>query len=127
MLVQSEIVLDSGVRITIEGRPAQGTKHEVLFGALRDTGEAVVVKLEGVAGALARESAALEYLAARGGPVPQLKATGLTDVSGERVNCLVVKRQDGTAPTSRDGWRRMGRAAGAPGRAGERDRPATRA
>lgn len=110
--MRSDIVLDSGLSITIEGRPPQGTKHEVLFRVLRDTGEAVVVKLEGISGALAREGAALEYLAARGGPVPELKAIGLTDVAGEGVPCMVVKRQEGAAPTSRDGWRRMGRALG---------------
>ncbi len=110
--MQSELVLDNGLTIVIEGRPAQGTKHVVLFGALRTTGEAVMVKLEGVSGALARERAALEYLTARGAPVPELKATGLTDVSGEGVTCLVLKRQEGEAPTSRDGWRRMGRAFG---------------
>jgi aminoglycoside phosphotransferase (APT) family kinase protein len=111
--VRSEIALSSGLSITIEGhQPLQGSKHEVLFGILRDTGEAVVVKLEGVSGALARESAALQYLAARGGPVPELKAIGLTDVAGARVPCLVVKRQEGAAPTSRDGWQRMGRALG---------------
>jgi len=112
LLVRSDIVLDSGLSITIEGRPPQGTKHEVLFRVLRDTGEAVVVKLEGISGALAREGAALEYLAARGGPVPELKAIGLTDVAGEGVPCMVVKRQEGAALTSRDGWRRMGRALG---------------
>ncbi len=112
LFVQNEIVLDSGLTIAIEGRPPQGSKHEVLFGVLRDTNEAVVIKLAGISGALARESAALEYLTARGGPVPELKATGRTCVSGERVACLVVKRQDGEAPTSRDGWRRMGRALG---------------
>jgi aminoglycoside phosphotransferase (APT) family kinase protein len=113
VLVRSEIALSSGVSVTIEGRqPPQGSKHEVLFGILRDTGEAVVVKLEGIPGALGRESAALEYLAARRGPVPEVKAIGLTDVAGERVPCLVLKRQEGAAPTSRDGWRRMGRALG---------------
>lgn len=112
LLVHSEIVLDSGLRITINGRPPQGSKHEVLFGVLRDTGEPVVVKLERISGALAREGAALKYLTARGGPSPELKAAGVTDVSGERVVCLVVKRQEGAAPTSREGWRRMGRALG---------------
>jgi aminoglycoside phosphotransferase (APT) family kinase protein len=111
--VRGEIALSSGLCITIEGRqPRQGSKHEVLFGILRDTGEEVVVKLEGVSGALARESAALEYLAARGGPVPELMAIGLTDVAGERVPCLVLGRQEGAAPTSKDGWQRMGRALG---------------
>lgn len=110
--MHSEIVLDSGLRITINGRPPQGSKHEVLFGVLRDTGEPVVVKLERISGALAREGAALKHLTARGGPSPELKAAGVTDVSGERVVCLVVKRQEGAAPTSREGWRRMGRALG---------------
>jgi len=110
--MRAQIVLDDGLSITIEGRPPQGSKHRILFGVLRDTGEAVVVKLEGISGALAREGAALEYLAVRGGPAPELKAAGLTDVSGQRVACLVVKRQAGAAPTSRDGWRRMGRALG---------------
>ncbi len=112
MLVRSEIVLDDGLSVTIEGQPRQGSKHRVLFGVLTDTGEAVVVKLEGISGALAREGAALEYLAVRGGHAPELKAAGLTDVAGERVACLVVKRQEGAAPTSGDGWRRMGRALG---------------
>jgi hypothetical protein len=111
-LVRNEIVLEGGVRITIQGRPAQGTKHEVRFGVLHETGERVVVKLGGSADGLERESAALEYLTARGGPVPRLKANGLTDVSGERVACLVMKRHSGEAPASRDGWRRMGRALG---------------
>ena len=110
--MQSEIVLDGGLRVTIEGQPPQGSKHTVLFGVLTDTGEAVVVKLEGISGALAREGAALEYLAVHDGPAPELKAAGLTDVSGERVVCLVVQHLQGTAPTSRDGWRRMGRALG---------------
>ena len=80
---------------------------------MRDTGEAVVVvKLERIAGVLARERAALEYLTARGGPVPELNAAGVTEMAGERVRCLVAKRQDGAAPTSRDGWQRMGRALG---------------
>ena len=83
------------------------------FGTLRDTGEAVVVKLEKIAGALARERAALEYLTARGGPVPELKAVGQTEMAGrERLPCLVLKRQEGAAPTSRDGWLRLGRALG---------------
>ncbi len=40
-----------------------------------------MVKLAGISGAVAREGGALEYLAARGGPVPQSESTGLTDVS----------------------------------------------
>jgi aminoglycoside phosphotransferase len=123
--VRSEIALRSGLSITIEGQPAQGSKHEVLFGILRDTGEAVVVKLERVSGALARESAALEYLAARGGPVPELRAIGLTDVAGERVPCLVVR--PGGRGADQPGWvAANGASAWAPRRTGERHRTAAR-
>lgn len=111
-LVVREIVVDGDLHITITGRPPQGSKHEVLFGVLRDTEEGVVVKLDRLPGALAREGAALAYLTARAGPVPELKATGLAEVSGQRVACLVMRRQDGGAPTTRDGWQRMGRALG---------------
>lgn len=72
--MQDTIALDGGLRIAITGRPPQGSRHEVRFGVVIGSGEAVVVKLEGVAGALARERAALSYLAAGGGPVPELKA-----------------------------------------------------
>jgi aminoglycoside phosphotransferase len=111
-VVQRELVLDSGLRVTLDGRPPQGSRHEVVFGVLVESGEAVAVKLEGVVGALGREGCALEYLTARKGPVPQLKAAGMVTMSGRRIACLVVERKEGQAPVSRDGWRRMGRALG---------------
>ena len=79
---------------------------------LDEGGEAVVIKFGGSPGGLAREGAALVYLVPRGAPVPELMAIGLTDVSRRRVPCLVMSRQEGAAPTSRDGWWRMGRAFG---------------
>lgn len=110
--MQKEIVLDDRLTVTITGRPAQGSKHEALFGVVCHTGEAVVVKLGGIPGALAREGAALAYLRARGAPVPELKGVGLAKRSGEPVACLVMERKAGVAPTSGDGWQRMGRAFG---------------
>lgn len=47
------IELDDGQVIHVTERPAQGTRHEVLFGVLESTGEKVVVKLERIAGSLA--------------------------------------------------------------------------
>lgn len=104
------IVVDGGLAIRIEGRPAQGTRHEVLLGALEATGEAVVVKLERVPGALRRERVALSWLTALRGPAPRLRGAGIATVDGERVECLVLQRCEGGPPTTRPGWRRMGAA-----------------
>ena len=124
--VRSELILDSGLRIVIVGRPPQGTKHQTLFGIVPETQELVAVKLKGVPGALDRERAALEYLTARAGPVPKLRASGFVGKSGRRVACLVMERKPGTAPTSRAGWRRMGQALGRLGEPGGQDRGPSR-
>jgi aminoglycoside phosphotransferase (APT) family kinase protein len=108
--VQSEILIDDGPSVRVQGRPAQGTRHEVVFGVLRGSEEPVVVKLERIPGALGREQEALRQIAANGGPVPRLVAAGAALVDGKRVACLVTERRPGEPPTTDDGWRRMGRA-----------------
>jgi aminoglycoside phosphotransferase len=108
--VQQEILIDNGCSVRIQGRPAQGTRHTVLFGVLRGTGERVVIKLERMPGALVREQRALRQLAAEGGPAPRLITAGVTVFDGEHLACLVTEHRPGKPPTTDDGWRRMGRA-----------------
>ena len=114
--MQEEIFIDDGPSVRIQTRPAQGTRHEVLFGALRETEEPVAVKLERIPGALEREEQALRQLAMDGGPAPRLLAAGATVVDGERLACLVTERRPGEPPTTENGWRRMGQALARVGR-----------
>lgn len=106
------IAIDGGPTILVEGRPAQGVKHEVAFGVIEETGKPAVVKFERIAGALERETMALEEVGALGGPVPRVLGSGTALVDGESFACLVTERRPGEAPTTADGWRRMGRAFG---------------
>ena len=99
-LMPGEITLD-GEQIAIEGRPPQGTKHEVLFGTLRDTGEEVVIKIERIPDALEREAIALRHLADQEDLVPRLRSDGQARWAGRQVACLVMDRCEGKAPTSR--------------------------
>ncbi|MBS1888640.1 MAG: aminoglycoside phosphotransferase family protein [Actinobacteria bacterium] len=108
--MEGRIVIDGGPAVLVEGRPAQGARHEVVFGVLEASGERVVVKLERIAGALERERWALEEIAAAGGPAPRVLASGEVLLGGERHACLVTERLPGEAPRTDDGWRRMGRA-----------------
>jgi aminoglycoside phosphotransferase (APT) family kinase protein len=108
--VRDLLLIDDGPAIELGGAPAQGTRHTVLFGVVAETGEPVAVKIERIAGAVARERAALAWLGARNGPVPRLVATGAAVLGRERVTCLVLQRRAGSPPTSIEGWRRMGRA-----------------
>ena len=107
-----QLVIENGPTVEVTGRPAQGTRHEMRFGVLRETGEPVVVKVQRIAGALERERVALGGLGARDGPVPVLLAAGTAILGGERVSCLVIERRRGSAPVSIEGWQRMGRAHG---------------
>jgi aminoglycoside phosphotransferase (APT) family kinase protein len=109
-LVTWRITIEGGPSVEVESRPAQGTRHEVLFGTLHGADEPVVVKLERVPGTLQREHQALQMLANRDGPAPRLLAAGTTIVDGERLSCLITERRFGEPPTTDDGWRRMGRA-----------------
>lgn len=102
--------MDRGPVIELDERPSQGTRHEVVFGVLVGSGERVAVKLERTAGGLARERAALACLGSRDGQVPRLIAAGAATVDTEPVECVVTERRSGAAPTSIEGWRRMGRA-----------------
>jgi aminoglycoside phosphotransferase (APT) family kinase protein len=108
--MQEEIMIDDGPSVLVQGRPAQGTRHEVVFGALEGSAEPVVVKLERTPGALVREQQALEEIASIRGPAPRLVAAGTALMDGERLACLVIERRPGEAPTTDEGWRRMGRA-----------------
>ena len=48
------LILDDGTEIEIAGTPAQGTRHTVVFGRERHSGQSVIVKIERIADALAR-------------------------------------------------------------------------
>jgi hypothetical protein len=108
--VSERLVIDGGPVIDLQGRPAQGTQHDVHFGVLSETRQPVVVKLERIPGALERERVALAWLGAHHGPAPRLLAGGRALLAGERVVCLITERCDGVAPISLGGWSRMSRA-----------------
>ena len=108
--VRELLQIRDGPSVELEERPAQGTRHEVRFGVLVDTGERVAVKFELTPGTLAGERAALTWLGSRDGPVPLLFASGAAVLGREQRECLVSERRAGSPPTSIDGWRRMGRA-----------------
>lgn len=107
MLQRLEI--DGGPIVDLDGRPAQGTRHEIIFGVLADGGDPVVVKVERIPGALDRERAALAWLGTEGlGMAPMLVASGDATLDGEPVSCLVTERCPGSPPATVDGWERMG-------------------
>jgi aminoglycoside phosphotransferase (APT) family kinase protein len=108
--VNERLVIEDGPTVQLQDRRAQGTRHDVLFGVLSDTGEPVVVKLERIPGVLERERAALAWLGREHGPVPRVVAAGTVVLKGERVACLVTERCSGSQPTTTEGWWRMGRA-----------------
>ncbi|MFT3862875.1 MAG: phosphotransferase [Solirubrobacterales bacterium] len=108
--MRERIVIDAGPAVLVQGRPAQGARHEVVFGTLEEGGERVVIKLERIGGALERERTALAEIGAIGGPVPRVVAAGTAAVDGERLACLVTERRGGETPTTVAGWWRMGRA-----------------
>lgn len=104
------ICLADGLDIRADGRPAQGTRHEVLFGVLQRTGERVAVKIERIPGSLEVEHRTLSWLTAQQGPAPRLITASTVISRGRPATCLVTTRADGAAPTTRSGWERMGRA-----------------
>jgi hypothetical protein len=112
--------LADGITIRDLVRPPQGIKHRVLLGVEESTGREVAVKIERIPGALESERRALEWLTKQGGPAPLLLAVGHLahpeehlgelDDSGVRPGalCLVTELAAGVAPTSTDGWERLG-------------------
>ena len=104
------VLIKDGPTIRLEGRPAQGTQHDVAFGVVTDTGELVAVKIERTPGALQREAAALAWLNTQHSPAPRLLAAATTEIDGKPVGCLVTDRCRGSPPETIAGWRRMGRA-----------------
>lgn len=102
------IYLADGLVIRVDGRPAQGTRHEVLFGVLQRTGERVAVKMERIPGSLEVERRALSWLTAQRGPAPRLITASTVISRGRHAACLVTARADGAAPTTRSSWERMG-------------------
>lgn len=99
-----------GLTVQLRDRPAQGTRHDVVFGVVVETGKPVAVKFERIPGTLGRERSALACLGASDGPVPRLPASGSAILGDERVECVVSERRPGSPPANADGWRRMGRA-----------------
>lgn len=109
MGVRNGLVIDPGPTVRLDGEPAQGTRHRILFGLLPDGDEPVVVKVERIRGALAREQVALAWLGqTQLSLAPRLIAFGEATHGGERVTCLVTERCRGSSPTTVDGWHRMG-------------------
>ncbi len=102
-------MIDAGPTVWLDGEPAQGTRHRILFGLLPDGNEPVVVKVERIPGALDRERVALAWLGqTQPSLAPSLVAFGEASLGAERVTCLVTTRCRGSSPTTRAGWRRMG-------------------
>ena len=103
--------LADGSGVVITGRPAQGTRHDVLFGRDRSDGAEVVVKIERVAGALANEQVALQWLTGRSHLTPRLRRVSEVPLAdGRSPVCLVMDRVSGVAPVQGAGWSRMGTA-----------------
>jgi hypothetical protein len=112
-VVLQRLAIDGGPIVELDGRPAQGTRHEIMFAVLADGGEPVVVKFERIQGALDRERAALAWLGAEApGAAPALVAFGDASLDGDRVRCLVTERCPGAPPATVEGWERMGGALG---------------
>jgi aminoglycoside phosphotransferase len=104
--------LTDGTTIGELSRPRQGTRHRVVFGIEESSGREVAVKIELIAGALAPERRALEWLTLQGGPSPRLHAAGTLSPSGEYPGavCLVIDRVAGEPASSLSGWEGLGRA-----------------
>jgi aminoglycoside phosphotransferase (APT) family kinase protein len=103
--------LDDGTTVTSLSEPPQGTRHLVLFGIQEPGGHEVAVKIELIPGALEPERRALEWLDARDGPSPRLRGAGIVTSEEHRgATCLVTDLVGGEAPTSPDGWSRLGEA-----------------
>ncbi|MGH2939177.1 MAG: phosphotransferase family protein [Solirubrobacterales bacterium] len=102
--------LADGTTIRHLRRPPQGMRHRVLFGVEESSGREVVAKIELIPGALESERRALEWLTSQQGPAPRLLASGPPANSNQYPGalCLVTERVAGTAPTSTDGWERLG-------------------
>lgn len=103
--------LDDGTTVTALSEPPQGTRHRVLFGIEEASGCEVAVKIELIPGTLEVERRALEWLSACDGPSPRLHAAGIVASDEHRdAVCLVTDRVGGDAPTSPEGWKRLGEA-----------------
>lgn len=104
-----KLEIEKGRTVQLDGRPAQGSRHEILFGVMADSGEQVVVKVERIPGALERERTVLAWLGAtQPGVAPKLVAFGEASLNGDRITCLVTERSRGSAPNTLEGWKRMG-------------------
>jgi aminoglycoside phosphotransferase (APT) family kinase protein len=103
--------LSDGTVVADLRRPLQGMRHRVLFGIEEASGAEVAAKIELIPGALAPERRALGWLTEQGGPAPRLRGAGTVE-AGEfaGAQCLVTDRVAGEAPTTVEGWGRLGRA-----------------
>lgn len=107
--VRKRLVIDAGPTVWLDGEPAQGTRHRILFGLMSDGDRPVVVKIERIPGALERERLALAWVGqTKLGLAPSLISFGEASLDGDQVTCLVTERCRGSAPTTVAGWRRMG-------------------
>jgi aminoglycoside phosphotransferase (APT) family kinase protein len=106
----AELRLDDGTVIGDLRAAPQGIRHRMVFGVERASGREVAAKIELIDGALELERRALEWLNAADGPAPRLlSAATVTDGEHAGALCLVTERIAGEAPTTLDGWERLGR------------------
>jgi aminoglycoside phosphotransferase (APT) family kinase protein len=107
------LVLCDGTVIEPVGAPPQGTRHIVRYGRERASGAEVVIKVELIEGALAREAVALRWLAGvPNAPAPRLRADTRVRPAGDHRTrrCLVLDRAPGAPPETIGGWARLGTA-----------------
>jgi hypothetical protein len=96
-------------RVEVTGRPAQGTRHEVLLGRDVASGDDVVIKLERVAGALEIERCALMWLTAHAGPASHLRSAARTrQAEALRDSAWSAISRAVAPPQSEQGWERVG-------------------
>jgi aminoglycoside phosphotransferase len=105
----SVVGFDGDTQVEVTGRPAQGTRHEVVFGRDVVSGDGVVIKLERIAGALETERCALTWLTAHAGLAPHLRsAARIRQADGASRLCLLSDLARGEAPHSEQAWERFG-------------------
>ncbi len=109
MAARNRLTIDDGPTVRLDGEPAQGSRHKILFGALADGDARVVVKVERIPGALERERAVLAWLAAaRPGVAPRPDRVWPGDPGGSAGHLSGERTRAGIAAETEAGWRRMG-------------------
>ena len=109
LFAMAALTLADGSVIDLDGHPSQGTRHRVLRGRLRETGERVIVKVELVSGALEVERLALVWVGDHGVRVPRLITESECPLMDAPARCLVIEAITGEAPETTEEWNLLGR------------------